>query len=150
MTRSTITRERLEQLADNNTICKVSWDERIELAQIALAAMDNACRVSMTKTPTGKSDFLLYAEKLAADTKALAERVKRNDITAVTTSEEHRQLRDLVMMVKMLCRTIRKYNPESQQAADYTAYLQKEGLISAADCLRGSDPKETDTEDRCG
>ncbi len=68
----------------------------------------------------------------------------------VTTSEEHRQLRDLVMMVKMLCRTIRKYNPESQQAADYTAYLQKEGLISAADCLRGSDPKETDTEDRRG
>lgn len=68
----------------------------------------------------------------------------------VTTSEEHRQLRDLVMMVKMLCRTIRKYNPESQQAADYTAYLQKEGLISAADCLRSSDPKETDTEDRRG
>ncbi len=41
MTKSTITRERLEQLADNNTICKVSWDERIELAQIALAAMDS-------------------------------------------------------------------------------------------------------------
>ncbi|HHB7632589.1 TPA: hypothetical protein ACN7L4_005306 [Klebsiella pneumoniae] len=41
MTKSTITRERLEQLADNNTICKVSWDERIELAQIALAAMGN-------------------------------------------------------------------------------------------------------------
>ncbi|HFU4523185.1 hypothetical protein [Klebsiella variicola] len=40
MTKSTITRERLEQLADNNTICKVSWDERIELAQIALAAMN--------------------------------------------------------------------------------------------------------------
>ncbi len=39
MAKSTITRERLEQLADNNTICKVSWDERIELAQIALAAM---------------------------------------------------------------------------------------------------------------
>ena len=37
---SKLTRERLEQLADNNTICKVSWDERIELAQIALAAMD--------------------------------------------------------------------------------------------------------------
>ncbi|MBO2029664.1 hypothetical protein J4734_26265 [Klebsiella pneumoniae] len=30
----------MEQLADNNTICKVSWDERIELAQIALSAMD--------------------------------------------------------------------------------------------------------------
>ncbi|WP_371330623.1 hypothetical protein [Klebsiella quasipneumoniae] len=40
MTKSTITRERLEQLADNNTICIVSWDERIELAQIALSAMD--------------------------------------------------------------------------------------------------------------
>ncbi|ENE4776394.1 hypothetical protein ABNJ14_004585, partial [Klebsiella variicola] len=31
----------LEQLADNNTICKVSWDERIELARMALAAMDS-------------------------------------------------------------------------------------------------------------
>lgn len=41
MTKSTITRERLEQLADNNTICKVSWDERIELARMALAAMDS-------------------------------------------------------------------------------------------------------------
>ncbi|EPR7652885.1 Eaa1 [Klebsiella pneumoniae] len=41
MNKSTITRERLEQLADNNTICKVSWDERIELAQISLAAMDS-------------------------------------------------------------------------------------------------------------
>lgn len=41
MAKPTITRERLEQLADNNTICKVSWDERIELAQIVLAAMDS-------------------------------------------------------------------------------------------------------------
>ncbi|QSS16736.1 hypothetical protein H4I74_27415 (plasmid) [Klebsiella pneumoniae] len=46
---------------------------------------------------------------------------------AEVTGEEHRQLRDLVMMVKMLCRTVRKYNPESQQAANFTAYLQKEG-----------------------
>ncbi|WP_258019395.1 hypothetical protein [Klebsiella pneumoniae] len=54
MTKSTITRERLEQLADNNTICKVSWDERIELAQIALAAMDSepvAEVVSIYATP---------------------------------------------------------------------------------------------------
>ncbi|UME18094.1 hypothetical protein JJ665_27730 (plasmid) [Klebsiella pneumoniae] len=153
MTKSTITRERLSDILEfgSGRLIKPISDEEIELmARMALAAMDNACRVSMTKTPAGKSEFLLYAEKLAADTKALAERVKRNDVTALTTSEEHRQLRDLVMMVKMLCRTIRKYNPESQQAADYTAYLQKEGLISAADCLRGSDPKETDTEDRRG
>lgn len=39
MNKPIITRERLEQLADNNTICKVSWDERLELARIALAAM---------------------------------------------------------------------------------------------------------------
>lgn len=44
MTKSTITRERLEQLADNNTICKVSWDERLELARIALAAMDSEAK----------------------------------------------------------------------------------------------------------
>lgn len=51
-------------------------------------------------------------------------------------ADEHRQLRDLVMMVKMLCRTVKKYNATSQQAKDYTEYLQREGLISAADCLR--------------
>ncbi|MHB7622854.1 hypothetical protein ACYCMW_25685 [Klebsiella pneumoniae] len=113
MTKSTITRERLEQLADNNTICKVSWDERIELAQIELAALDS-------------------------------------EPVAEVTGEEHRQLRDLVMMVKMLCRTVRKYNPESQQAANFTAYLQKEGLISAADCLRETDPLDTESEDRRG
>ena len=43
---------------------------------------------------------------------------------------------NLVMMVKMLCRTVRKYNPTSQQAIDFTAYLQREGLISSTDCLR--------------
>ncbi|MCP5656129.1 hypothetical protein NL311_27425, partial [Klebsiella pneumoniae] len=69
---------------------------------------------------------------------------------AEVTGEEHRQLRDLVMMVKMLCRTVRKYNPESQQAANFTAYLQKEGLISAADCLRETDPLDTESEDRRG
>lgn len=93
-----------------------------------------------------KSAFLQHAEKLAADAKELAERVQRNDVTALTTSEEYRQLRDLVMMVKMLCRTVRKYNPESQQAANFTAYLQKEGLISAADCLRDSARQDIDSE----
>lgn len=105
---------------------------------------------SMFKKPTEKSAFLQHAEKLAADAKELAERVQRNDVTALTTSEEHRQLRDLVMMVKMLCRTVRKYNPESQQAANFTAYLQKEGLISAADCLRDSARHDTDSEDSRG
>ncbi|WII85215.1 hypothetical protein N5863_29575 (plasmid) [Klebsiella pasteurii] len=38
----------------------------------------------------------------------------------------------------------------SQQAANFTAYLQKEGLISAADCLRDSDPLDTESEDRRG
>lgn len=261
MTKSTITRERLEQLADNNTICKVSWDERIELAKIALAAMGsetaiadcdpevyekgvsvclvaipketaevicqnitaatgckvdwhyfggrvhikalressqsapvvpdayvrdesgrmmlngvcepkigfgtgwNACRAAMLQDDEIKTDirravippmtiqksaFLQHAEKLATDVKELAERVQRNDVKALATSEEQRQLRDLVMMVKMLCRTLRKYNPESQQAENFTAYLQKEGLISAADCLRDSDPLDTESEDRRG
>ncbi|QLN81896.1 hypothetical protein [Klebsiella grimontii] len=97
-----------------------------------------------------KSTSFQHAEKLATDAKELAERVQRNDVKALTTSEEHRQLRDLVMMVKMLCRTVRKYNPESQQAANFTAYLQKEGLISAVDCLRDSDPLDTESEDRRG
>lgn len=35
-----LSRERLEQLADDNTICKVSWDERIEMARALLAVMD--------------------------------------------------------------------------------------------------------------
>lgn len=54
-----------------------------------------------------------------------------------TSTDERRQRRDLVMMVKMLCRTVKKYNATSQQATDYMEYLQREGLISASDCLRG-------------
>lgn len=66
MTKSTITRERLEQLADNNTICKVSWDERIELAQIALAAMDSSKSVEMPLDYLqGHKDGLEWAAQLA-------------------------------------------------------------------------------------
>lgn len=66
MTKSTITRERLEQLADNNTICKVSWDERIELAQIALAAMDNSESVELPLDYLqGHKDGLEWAAQLA-------------------------------------------------------------------------------------
>ncbi|HBQ0846349.1 TPA: DUF551 domain-containing protein [Klebsiella pneumoniae] len=62
MTKSTITRERLEQLADNNTICKVSWDERIELAQIALAAMDREPVAYIFKHPAGRLFWSLTDE----------------------------------------------------------------------------------------
>lgn len=66
MTKSTITRERLEQLADNNTICKVSWDERIELAQIALAAMDSSESVELPLDYLqGHKDGLEWAAQLA-------------------------------------------------------------------------------------
>lgn len=46
------------------------------------------------------------------------------------------QRENLVMMVKLLCRTVTKYNPASQQAKDFMAYLQREGLISTSDILR--------------
>ncbi len=65
MTKSTITRERLEQLADNNTICKVSWDERIELAQIALAAMDSEPVEMPLDYLQGHKDGLEWASQLA-------------------------------------------------------------------------------------
>ncbi|HBY7359624.1 TPA: DUF551 domain-containing protein [Klebsiella pneumoniae] len=66
MTKSTITRERLEQLADNNTICKVSWDERIELARMALAAMDSSESVELPLDYLqGHKDGLEWAARLA-------------------------------------------------------------------------------------
>ncbi|HBR4426537.1 TPA: DUF551 domain-containing protein [Klebsiella pneumoniae] len=65
MTKSTITRERLEQLADNNTICKVSWDDRIELAQIALAAMDSESGCLPLDYLHGHKDGLEFASQLA-------------------------------------------------------------------------------------
>ncbi|MHC7441392.1 DUF551 domain-containing protein [Klebsiella pneumoniae] len=65
MTKSTITRERLEQLADNNTICKVSWDERIELAQIALAAMDSESGCLPLDYLQGHKDGLEWVAQLA-------------------------------------------------------------------------------------
>lgn len=65
MTKSTITRECLEQLADNNTICKVSWDEQIELAQIALAAMDSEPVEMPLDYLQGHKDGLEWAARLA-------------------------------------------------------------------------------------
>ncbi|HGK4025603.1 TPA: hypothetical protein ACJ2OR_001952 [Klebsiella pneumoniae] len=65
MTKSTITRERLEQLADNTTICKVSWDERIELAQIALVAMDSESGCLPLDYLQGHKDGLEWAAQLA-------------------------------------------------------------------------------------
>ncbi|EPG8339788.1 DUF551 domain-containing protein [Klebsiella pneumoniae] len=65
MTKSTITRERLEQFADNSTICKVSWDERIELAQIALAAMDSESECLPLDYLQGHKDGLEWAAQLA-------------------------------------------------------------------------------------
>lgn len=46
------------------------------------------------------------------------------------------QQANLVMIVKMLTSKVRKSHPDSQLAHNATAYLQREGLISAADCLR--------------
>lgn len=37
---TTITRERIEQIANGNNICKVTREERIELARIAQASLD--------------------------------------------------------------------------------------------------------------
>lgn len=46
------------------------------------------------------------------------------------------QQANLVMIVKMLTSKVRKNHPDSQLAHNATAYLQREGLISPADCLR--------------
>ncbi|MDU9217514.1 hypothetical protein [Klebsiella pneumoniae] len=123
----TITRERLQEIAEDGFL---KHGESKELARMALAAMDSEPVVEIMYHPLsidgGKQKFVQV------------------------TGEEHRQLRDLVMMVKMLCRTVRKYTPKSQQAENFTAYLQKEGLISAADCLRDSDPLDTELEDSRG
>ena len=48
-----------------------------------------------------------------------------------------KQQDNLVMIVKMLASKVCKNHPESQLAHNAMAYLQREGLISAADCLRG-------------
>lgn len=80
----------------------------------------------------------------AAVAPALLEELARStpgEIIAVPrVSEENitRHVRDLTMMVKLLVRTVRKYNPESQQAKDFMQYLQREGLISTSDILRAS------------
>lgn len=51
---STVTRERIEQLANGNNICKVTREERIELARIALASLEAdgtlACEGTITAT----------------------------------------------------------------------------------------------------
>ena len=70
-------------------------------------------------------------------------RWRRHDVAPGTlftappaTADETRQIRDLVMMVKLLARTVKKYNPVSTQAKGFLAYLEREGLISIDDILR--------------
>lgn len=54
---TTLSRERLEQLADENTICKVSWDERIEIARALLAVMDAKPFMYAIADNEGKAHF---------------------------------------------------------------------------------------------
>ena len=44
---------------------------------------------------------------------------------------------NLVMLVKVLCRSLKKYNHTSDLVKRTTDYLTKGGFISASDCLRG-------------
>lgn len=55
------------------------------------------------------------------------------------SADMQRQQADLVMLVKVLCRSLKKYNHNSDLAKRATDYLSREGLISASDCLRGGD-----------
>lgn len=48
-----------------------------------------------------------------------------------------KEQQDLVMLVKVLARSLKKYNHGSDLAKRATDYLTKNGFISAADCLRG-------------
>ncbi|HIG7165748.1 hypothetical protein R6T71_25560 [Klebsiella pneumoniae] len=150
MTKSTITRERLQEIAEDGFL---KHGESKELARMVLAAIDSEPVVftderNLHRIAVGRETALIWGKQNQEGGDIPLYRHAQP--APVATSEEHRQLRDLVMMVKMLCRTVRKYNPESQQAANFTAYLQKEGLISAADCLRETDPLDTESEDRRG
>ncbi|VGJ07071.1 Uncharacterised protein [Klebsiella pneumoniae] len=157
MTKSTITRGRLQEIAEDGFL---KHGESKELARMTLAKKASEPvilyreRNPYNGLTTGwqeltENEFSFLKENAGENAEFLT-LYRHAQPAPVATSEEHRQLRDLVMMVKMLCRTVRKYNPESQQAANFTAYLQKEGLISAADCLRDSDPLDTESEDRHG
>lgn len=47
-------------------------------------------------------------------------------------------LPDLVMLVKVLARALKVAKPDSAKPAEAIDYLQRKGLISASDCLRGA------------
>ncbi len=53
------------------------------------------------------------------------------------SADMQRQQADLVMLVKVLCRSLKKYNHNSDLAKRATDYLSSEGLIGASDYLRG-------------
>ncbi|WP_163604176.1 HAD family acid phosphatase [Leclercia adecarboxylata] len=44
---------------------------------------------------------------------------------------------NLVMLIKVLCRSLKKYNHSSELVKRATSYLTSGGFISATDCLRG-------------
>lgn len=106
------------------------WQQQFELACLRqlLAAMDSE-PVAVPESWESCTHLLPIGELIRRLEEQTGEKISY-------ASEAERHKRDLVMMVKLLVRTVRKYNPESQQAKDFLAYLQREGLISTSDILR--------------
>lgn len=54
---------------------------------------------------------------------------------------------NLVMLIKVLCRSLKKYNHSSELVKRATSYLTSGGFISATDCLRGELPGNSEQLD---
>ncbi|MBA4440154.1 DUF551 domain-containing protein [Klebsiella pneumoniae] len=133
MTKSTITRERLEQLADNNTICKVSWDERIELAQIALSAMDGE--------PVAWAWHYREQWHVTNDERR-AEFVAKDGDVAVLPLYRHAQPAPVVPEEKPIPNTLSMYAVDAVAAiAEVKGWNAcRAAMLAAATQLPGSDP----------
>jgi len=91
-----------------------------------------------------------YVEQ-PADAEGLERRV--NDLSSVVQQRNGEcdrlviEQQNLVMLIKVLCRSLKKYNHSSELVKRATSYLTRGGFISAADCLRGELPGNSEQLD---
>lgn len=139
---SKLNRERLEELAAGQSgfnLRIATHEESQELARMALAAIDSESVLSLTDE---QIDAVLDSrgniEYVIADKRERLRMFAREILRAASPQSTNQQTRALVMWIKRISLALRSASPDNKLPKAAMGYLQNNGLISIADCLRGN------------
>ncbi|EAR8221513.1 hypothetical protein E2V04_13965 [Salmonella enterica] len=126
---TTITKERIELFVKSPLENGLTRGEQMELARIALAALESEPVAYIFKHPAGELFWSLTDESNKG----------QNDVMPVYTAppaRDNKQTDELVMWVKRLAHSLRNARPNSKLHDAAMDYLSRKGLISVEDVLR--------------